>query len=362
MRQLSRLIHRYNEPTAKASPPISLSSSGRSEPFSGGTSMGRVHDLALRAARSNINLVIMGETGVGKDVMARMIHARSTRAAQPFLALNCAGLTETLIESELFGHEKGSFTGAAQQKVGLFEAADGGTVFLDEAGELPPTVQAKLLRVIELREVLRVGGVKTRSIDVRFIAATNRNLDAEVLQGRFRRDLFFRLNGIALTIPPLRDRLSEIKLLAGTFVAEACAESGRRPPAIADAAFDVLESYSWPGNIRELKNYMNRALVLCEDEILPAHFPLEKMTHDSRPHLSGVGSSADSRPVAERRASSGDPRRDEAQRMLDALAAWGGNQTRAAESLGMPRRTFVSKLDRYRIPRPRKRETATGPG
>jgi DNA-binding NtrC family response regulator len=322
-----------------------------------GTAMARVHDLAARAAPSTISVLVMGETGVGKDVMARFIHRRSMRAEKPFLALNCAGLTESLIESELFGHEKGSFTGANQQKLGLLETAEGGTVFLDEVGELPLTVQAKLLRVIEMREVLRVGALKPRSIDVRFIAATNRDLEAEVLQGRFRRDLFFRLNGISLTIPPLRERLAEISVLARTFVAEACAESGRPVPGMSDELFEILEAYSWPGNIRELKNYMDRALVLCEDEVLPTHLPLEKMTHDARRYVLGVGTEPltepDPAPLTK------DGKRDERQRMMEALNAWGGNQTRAAESLGMPRRTFVSKLDRYGFPRPRKRETPT---
>jgi DNA-binding NtrC family response regulator len=322
------------------------------------TAMSRVIDLATRAAPSTISVLIMGETGVGKDVMARIIHRHSLRANKPFLALNCAGLSEALIESELFGHEKGSFTGANQQKPGLLETAEGGTVFLDEVGELPLSMQVKLLRVIEMREVQRVGALRPREIDVRFIAATNRDLEAEVLQGRFRRDLFFRLNGISLTIPPLRERVSEISALARTFVAEACAESGRAVPRMGDEVFSILQSYSWPGNIRELKNYMDRALVLCEDQLLPAHLPLEKMTHDARRYVVGVNPSADTLPEPE-----GPPlsqaRRDERQRMLDALAAWGGNQTRAAESLGMPRRTFVSKLDRYGFPRPRKRETPT---
>jgi two-component system response regulator AtoC len=224
-------------------------------------------------------------------------------------------------------------------------------------GELPLTVQAKLLRVIEMREVLRVGALKTRSIDVRFIAATNRDLEQEVMQGRFRRDLFFRLNGISLTIPPLRERPAEIAQLARTFVTEACAETSRPAPPLSEEVLDILEGYSWPGNIRELKNYMDRALVLCDDEILPEHLPLEKMTHDSRHYIIGVGTNMDTLPLSERRMMTGNARQDERQRMLDALAMWGGNQTRAAESLGMPRRTFVSKLDRYGFPRPRKRET-----
>jgi DNA-binding NtrC family response regulator len=323
-----------------------------------GSVMARVHDVAGRAAPSTISVLIMGETGVGKDVMARLIHRRSSRADKPFLALNCAGLTESLIESELFGHEKGAFTGANQFKLGLLETADGGTVFLDEVGELPLTVQAKLLRVIEMREVLRVGALKTRSIDVRFISATNRDLEAEVMKGGFRRDLFFRLNGISLTIPPLRERRSEIAPLARTFVEEACAENGRAVPHMGPDIFRILELYSWPGNIRELKNVMERALVLCEDEILPDHLPLEKMTHDAHRYVVTNGPSSDTLPAVDRRSILG-AARDERQRMLDALAAWGGNQTRAAESLGMPRRTFVSKLDRYGFPRPRKRESPT---
>jgi two-component system response regulator AtoC len=322
-----------------------------------GTAMARLHDLAARAAPSTINVLIMGETGVGKDVMAQLIHRRSLRADRPFLALNCAGIPESLIESELFGHEKGAFTGATQLKLGLLETAEGGTVFLDEVGELPLSVQARLLRVIEMREVLRVGALKSRSIDVRFIAATNRDLEAEVLLGRFRRDLFFRLNGISLTIPPLRERRSEIQALARTFVAEGCAGTGGPVPVIGEEVLALLEAYSWPGNIRELKNYMDRALVLCEGEILPEHLPLEKMTHDARRYVVGAESSADTLPALDRGAVLSDRRRDERQRMMNALTAWGGNQTRAAESMGMPRRTFVSKLDRYGFTRPRKRET-----
>jgi DNA-binding NtrC family response regulator len=311
--------------------------------------MARIHGLVERTAASTINVLIMGETGVGKDVVARVIHRRSLRAQRPFLALNCAGLSEALIESELFGHEKGAFTGASQLKLGLLETAEGGTVFLDEVGELPFNMQAKLLRVIEMREVQRVGALKPRPIDVRFVAATNRDLEAEVLQGRFRRDLFFRLNGISLTIPPLRDRVGEIRLLARNFIQEACAEIGRPVPLIDEEVFTILEGYSWPGNIRELKNYMDRALVLCEDELLPEHLPLEKITQG--------GLALPVRVVLDVPPPSHPSQEAERRRMIDALTAAGGNQTRAAESLGMPRRTFVSKLDRYGFPRPRKRET-----
>jgi two-component system, NtrC family, response regulator AtoC len=315
----------------------------------------RVQELAARAAPSSINVLILGETGVGKEVMASSIHQRSPRADKPLLALNCAGLTESLIESELFGHEKGAFTGAVQSKPGLLETAEGGTVFLDELGEMPASVQAKLLRVIETRLVMRVGALKPRSIDVRFISATNCDLEDEIRQGRFRRDLFFRLNGMTLTIPPLRERVSEIGDLAMTFLRQACADTGRPVPTISAEVVQVLEAYSWPGNIRELKNVMERALVLCEREIGPEHLPLEKLTYEARLYDS-VSKAADTLPGPAPRSLFEELRRDERERMLAALQACGGNQTRAAESLGMPRRTFVSKLDRYGLPRPRKRE------
>ena len=331
--------------------------------------MERLRGLAKRAAASNISVLILGETGVGKDVLAQEIHRLSSRSG-PLVVLNCAGLAETLIETELFGHEKGAFTGAARAKVGLLEAGNGGTVFLDEVGEMPLSLQPRLLRAIEAREVLPVGAVKPRPIDVRFIAATNRDLEAEVAQGTFRRDLFFRLNGITLAIPPLRERTDEIAALAETFVADACRESGReRPPTITAEAMGYILDYDWPGNIRELKNVIERALVLCDgDEITPQFLPLDKMSDISPTSLrleeSGAGQSravgfgeaaswpgisADQLPVLD------DPKKAaERQSILDALAKNAGNQTRAAQPSGMPRRTFITKLDTYGIPRPQK--------
>ena len=317
-----------------------------------GPAMQKVYEMATRAATSTINVLILGETGVGKEVMASKLHAMSQRASKPFVALNCAGLAESLIESELFGYEKGAFTGAVQAKPGLMETAEGGSIFLDEVGELPTSVQAKLLRVLETREVMRVGALKTRSIDVRFISATNRDLEQEVLKGAFRRDLFFRLNGISLTIPPLRKRVTEVAALAQRFVVQASEEFGRRPPVFGEEVMDLLEGYSWPGNIRELRNVIERALMLCEgNEILPEHLPLEKMVPDAiaegttNPGLSPAASPTGRRPPVAV---------DERQRIIDALNACVGNQTRAAAMLGMPRRTFVSKLDLYQIPRPQK--------
>jgi DNA-binding NtrC family response regulator len=317
--------------------------------------MQRVYDVATRAAGSSINLLLLGETGVGKEVMAQMVHRLSPRASKPIVSLNCAGLTESLIETELFGHERGAFTGATQSRPGLLETADGGTVFLDEIGEMPLKVQATLLRVIETREVLPVGGRRPRQIDVRFIAATNRDLEAESARGNFRQDLFFRLNGISLSIPPLRERRSEIMELARIFVAQACQESGRPQLSISPEARAILEAYSWPGNIRELKNVMERAVVLCDGaEIGAVHLPLEKMGSPEESIGDRLVVSSAGAADGEVTGGKADLRTVERQRIIEALAACAGNQSRAAKLLGMPRRTFISKLDLYEIPRPQK--------
>jgi two-component system, NtrC family, response regulator AtoC len=236
-----------------------------------GPAMREMVALAERAARSPINVLLAGPTGAGKELVARTIHRLSPRAACPFVALNCAGLPETLVESELFGHERGAFTGALTARTGLLEAAKGGTVFLDEIGEMPPAAQAKLLRVTETREVLPVGGLRPRPLDVRFVAATNRDLEAEVGAGRFRADLFYRLAALVITVPALAERRSEILPLARLFLERACA--GRRsPPRLSAAAISFLEEHPWPGNVRELRNVVERALLFCDgDEIALAH-------------------------------------------------------------------------------------------
>jgi two-component system, NtrC family, response regulator AtoC len=307
--------------------------------------MQRIQRLAERAAAGTINVLVTGETGVGKELLAETVHRLSPRKDGPYVCLNCAALSETLLESELFGHERGAFTGAVQAKPGLLETAAGGTLFLDEVGELPLTTQAKLLRVLETREVARLGSVRPRRIDVRFIAATNRDLEAEVARGAFRRDLFFRLNGITLTIPPLRERVTEIRRLAEMFVRQICRELGRPEPLIPARIIALLEGYAWPGNIRELKNVMERAVLLCTGTIIePEHLPVDKMAAavPTAPGLGGEGLLL-TRPQA-----------DERQRIIEALAACAGNQSRAAKMLGIPRRTFVAKLDTYRVPRPKK--------
>ena len=301
--------------------------------------MAGIYQLAERVAKSTINVLLLGETGVGKDVLARRIHAMSPRSEKPFLPLNCGALSEQLLESELFGHERGSFTGAVETKQGLLEAASSGTVFLDEVGELPMSVQVKLLRVLEERQVRRVGGIKSRPFDIRFIAATNRDLSKAVEKGGFRPDLFYRLNGISLVIPPLRQRVGEIEELTRMFVDDSAQRAERpSPPIVSPEAMNWLKTYQWPGNIRELQNIMERAVLLCTGpEILVEHLP--------------VGTTSAAAPAIGMKPQDADPER---QRIIDALEQCAGNQTRAAKLLGISRNTLLARLDAYGIPRPRK--------
>ena len=313
-----------------------------------GDAMKKVHALAERAAAGTINVLITGETGVGKELLAETVHRASPRRDGPYVCLNCAALSETLLESELFGHERGAFTGAVAAKPGLLETAAGGSLFLDEVGELPLATQAKLLRVIETREVTRLGSVRPRRIDVRFIAATNRDLEAEVGRGAFRQDLYFRFNGITLTIPPLRARVEEIRYLAELFARQICRDLGRGPAVLPPAIIALLESYAWPGNIRELKNLVERAVLLSAGPVIGhEHLPLDKLAPGSTPG-SPPSPRVDTQkltPLTER------------DKIITALNACAGNQSRAAEMLGMPRRTFVNKLDLYRSRAPRRRAT-----
>jgi two-component system response regulator AtoC len=338
--------------------------------------MKRLYAMVERVAEGPISVLLLGETGVGKEVLAETIHRKSLRSGGPFLRLNCGALTESLLESELFGHEKGSFTNAVRSKPGLFETAEKGTVFLDEIGELPLGIQVKLLRVLEHRQVMRVGGLSPRPIDVRFISATNRDLAGEVQRGTFRQDLYFRLNGIALSIPPLRERRDEIEPLARAFATSAAASIGRSPPVITLEAMATLFNHDWPGNVRELRNAIERAVVLCDGVIRPEDFVLDAHAAGGIQTALAVSTMSVRRSTLERPPELGEmpsvPARDnvqtqplknlrqelgslERQRMIDALEKCAGNQTAAATMLGIPRRTFVAKLAAYNIPRPRKK-------
>ncbi len=297
---------------------------------------------AGRTANGLINVLILGETGAGKEVLAEWIHRRSPRSDGPFVCINCAALTDTLLESELFGYEKGAFTGATQAKPGLLEAAAGGTVFFDEIGDMPAALQTKILRAIESRKVIRVGGLTPRPLDVRFLSATHVDLEAAIAGERFRSDLYFRLNGISLTIPPLRDRPEEIEPLARAFLNAACAPGKQRSPRLSPDALEVLRAYDWPGNIRELRNAIERALVLSEGgEIDPEHLPVEKLRLARPAPPPPVASNVQTREE--------DPERE---RIVAVLAEVGANQTRAAKKLGMSRGTLIERLKRYGIKRP----------
>jgi len=309
--------------------------------------MQAVHRLIELVADSELSVILLGETGVGKTTAAEVLHGKSRRAKRPFLRLHCPSFTETLLESELFGHEKGAFTGATQTKPGLIESADGGTVFLDEIGELPPTTQAKLLSVVESREVLRLGSLRSRRIDVRFITATNCDLDAYVAEGKFRQDLFFRLNGLSIVIPPLRERVTEIAQLAGQFLEQAATRAGRPPPLLSDATLRMLGKHAWPGNVRELKNVMERVVVLCHERILlPEHF-----ASLGAPRGGAVTQQSQRSPPATMR---DELDAVERQRIESALERCNGNQTQVAKLLGISRRSLIRRIEAYGIPRPHK--------
>jgi transcriptional regulator with AAA-type ATPase domain len=306
-----------------------------------------VFELADRLASDDITVLLTGETGVGKEVVAHHLHARSPRSAGPFVPVHAAALTASLFESELFGYERGAFTGATVDRQGLFEAADGGTLFFDEIGELPLEMQPKLLRVLEDRRVTRVGGRSPRTVDVRILAATNRDLASEAAAGRFRSDLYFRLSGFPIAIPPLRERREEIPSLARALLASAARERGRPAPDIAETAIERLLSYDWTGNVRELRSTMTRALLFLDAKALVIDASIIERA---------LGQSAAARPHAAPAAEPGpasesDPER---RRIVEALARHAGNQAAAAAELGIARRTLLYKLDRLGIPRPRK--------
>ena len=310
--------------------------SGQARPIGKSKRFLEMLKLAEHVAPTDSTVLIQGESGTGKEVVAHYVHNLSTRAEGPFLSINCGALPENLLESELFGHVKGSFTGAVRDKQGLFAAARGGTFFLDEVGEMPPSLQVKLLRVLQEREVIPVGATESIPVDVRIIAATNRDLEEEMRRGTFRSDLFYRLNVIALHLPPLRERRDDLLLLLEQFLGQLGLEHGGDPKALTQDALDAVMVYEWPGNVRELENALEHAAVLSRGALIDREHLPERITKRKKEPL-----------VAER--SYRNPTLDTVERayIMYVLQAEGGNKTRAAEVLGIDPSTLYRKLARY---------------
>jgi two-component system NtrC family response regulator len=300
-----------------------------------------VLNLVGRVAGSNATVLLRGESGTGKELIARAIHYHSPRASRPLIKVNCAALPETLLESELFGHEKGAFTGAMARRIGRFEAADKGTLFLDEIGDIPPSVQVKLLRVLQEKEFERIGGNETIKVDVRLVAATNRDLEKAMKEGSFREDLYYRLNVVTVVLPPLRERKEDIPALMEHFLRKYSRENEKKIAGVTVETRDLLMRYSYPGNVRELENIIERAVVLSKGEtITSADIPLHLKTMESEEKICVAkrdGSLTETLDTVERGI------------IMDALKAAGGVQTRAAEKLGISERVLRYKLKKFKI-------------
>ncbi len=295
--------------------------------------MQHVYEIAERAAQSDAPVIIYGESGVGKELVAEVIHDVGKRRDGPYVALNCAALNESLLESELFGHRKGAFTGAYRHNVGRFEAAHGGDIFLDEIGDLPLSMQVKLLRVLESKEFERVGDHRSISVDVRIIAATNRDLDRLVAQGLFRQDFYFRINVIPIHVPPLRERMEDVPLLVRHFIEKLVERTGKRIHGIASETMDLFMRHSWPGNVRELKSALEYAFVIADEgHVEPRHLPASILGKDMI-----------------RQQIVPDTEGEEKKALLEALDKAGGNQTKAAEILGVCRTTVWNRMRKYGI-------------
>lgn len=288
-----------------------------------------------QVANTQVSVLITGESGVGKDLFARALHHYSARHAGPFLAVNCAAIPENLIESELFGHVRGAFTDARQNKTGLFQAANGGTLFLDEIGELPAALQAKLLRVLEDRRVRPIGATGEITVDVRFVSATNANLEKLVTEARFRADLYYRIATMTIAIPPLRDHTEDIPLLARHFLVRSSAEAGKPAPTISDSAMQRMKRYSWPGNIREMQNALQRAAILCQNGVVTCADLPPKVAGENRPttRLDEITAQGFTLEQLER------------EYVRSVLVAVGGNKREAARLLGIDRKTLYRKLE-----------------
>jgi DNA-binding NtrC family response regulator len=302
-----------------------------------GPAIRKLADTIRRVGASDAAVLVQGETGSGKELVARGLHDASERRDRPFIVVNCGAISPELIESELFGHERGAFTGATAQRRGAFELAHNGTIFLDEIGELPYTLQPKLLRALEQREIKRVGGNETLPADARVLAATNRNLKEEVARKTFREDLYFRVGAITVAVPPLRDRREDIAPIARFFLSGLNARSNRPLPALSPAALDALISHDWPGNVRELRNAVQRAVVMADGaDLAAADF---SFLRDPATAASDAG------------AVEGLTRWEQAERanILSELALQGGNKTRTARTLGIAKSTLFEKMKRYGI-------------
>ncbi|MBU1154948.1 MAG: sigma-54 dependent transcriptional regulator [Proteobacteria bacterium] len=301
--------------------------------------MRQVYGLIDKVAATRATVLLTGESGTGKELIARAIHTRSPRAEEPFVAVNCMALTETLLESELFGHEKGAFTGATSRRKGRFEMAHGGTLFLDEVGEMSLSLQVKLLRVLQERTFERVGGNQQLSVDVRIVAATNRDLTQAVESGDFREDLFYRLNVVRIDVPPLSQRREDLPVLVAHFVKKYATEVGRPAPQVDKQAMELIYSHSWPGNVRELENAIERAVILAGDSITPGDLPLE-----IRPDQEAAATELP------RDLSLNDALEDLERRMIiRALNEAGGVASHAAEALGLTKSNLAYKLKKYEI-------------
>jgi len=311
----------------------------RTEIIGDNPEMHAILESVRKVAPTPARVLIMGENGTGKELIARSIHELSKRAHEPFIEVNCAAIPEELIESELFGHEKGAFTGATSRRVGKFELADGGTLFLDEVGDMSAGAQAKVLRVLETSELTRVGGTETMKVDVRVIAATNKDLLRESQAGRFREDLFYRLNVVPITVPPLRKRVSDISLLVNHFLGETAVELGQRPKKLTKRAMAVLQDYGWPGNIRELKNLVERLVILTQSPTIDA---------DDLPPLGPVKALEDQYFELETYNEFKDA--VEKEFFIQKLKAHGFNVSKTARRLGMQRSNLYKKLEKYDIP------------
>lgn len=299
--------------------------------------MQEVYRLIEQVADSHATVLIRGETGTGKDLVAHALHYYSARSDKPFVKVNCTALPETLLESELFGHEKGAFTGAVERKLGRFERANGGTLFLDEIGDFPPNLQVKLLRVIQFREFERVGGTETIKANVRVLVATHKNLEEQIKTEHFREDLYYRINVFPIYLPPLRERKDDIMLLADHFLEKYAQENGKRITRISTPAIEMLTRYHWPGNIRELENCLERAVLLCEDDVIRSeHLPpslqmIQKDDSTTAPSFTEI--------IANK----------EKELIIDALKKCGGQQRQAAQELGLTERILGYKIHKYGI-------------